>query len=139
MKNAKKKLRKLRAENERLRTLVDPEITFQELEMKIRDGNVLTKAVSGPEGGAPAWRLVAAMLFNLLLGEDNEMPPNYRTYEFTLKPANSMEDITCIAEILAPGGKSSHDIRRDLETQLERAQSAVGHHCTCGFVDVAAK
>lgn len=110
----------LRAENDRLWTLADPEVTFRDLEMKIRDGSFHLRTVSGTEGGTPAWRFVAALLFHLLLGEDNEMPPNYRGYEFSLKPANASDEITVVAEIVAPGGKSSHLIRRDLEAQVER-------------------
>ena len=109
----------------RLRALVGPELTFSDLEVKIRDGSLSFKAMGSPEGGSPVARIVAAMLLNLLLGEDDEMPPNYRAIEWSIKPAGSFEAIRLVGEIVRDGGKSSHEIRRDLEKQLASVGSGL--------------
>lgn len=126
----------LRAEVSRYRTLTDKDLTFKDLELLVRDGSLELNILSpGPEDGEDATTMGMAMKFlavtmwHFLLGDDNTMPPNYRTGELHVSPAGSAAPIVLVAEVLAPGGKSSHKIRRELEQrvaeleqQLERSK-----------------
>lgn len=105
-------------EVKRSRLLLDDGLTFKELEAKIRDGALTVHAVGSDEQGAPALRFLAALLLHILLGENASLPPNYQAVEWSIKPAGETEPVRVCAEIVKPGGKSSHEIRRDLEARL---------------------
>lgn len=109
----------------KLSVLLDAELTVRDLEMKIRDGVFTVHLVSGPEGGNPIYKLVAAMLWHLLLGEEDEMPPNYRTIEFGLRPAQERDEIRCTAAVLVPGAKSPHEMRMVAEARVESMETAI--------------
>jgi len=113
-------------EIERLRTLNDSTLTFRELEAKVRDGSLNMRAVMGDEPSVQ-WvtKTLAFMMLHMLLGEDGEMPPNYRTASLSLSPGGTGETYKLALEVVRPGGKSSHDIRRDLEAQLDALRLAV--------------
>lgn len=114
----------LLAEVNRLRTLTDPDITYRDLEAKFQDGTFDLRAVLDPEGGQPATRFLAAVMLHAALGEGQiEEPPNYCSTEFTFKPAGSfdIDAIRCCLEVIRPGGRSSHEIRRELEAKLAAA------------------
>lgn len=103
---------------EGLRALVDPEFSYRDLETHIRDGTFELRAVGGKEGGDPAMRLLCAVLLNVLLGPENEEPRNYRMVQWELTAAGTFEKWRVVAEIIKPGGKSSHEIREELEAAL---------------------
>lgn len=109
----------------KLSVLLDTDLTVRDLEAKIRDGVFTLRLVSGPEGGNAIYKLVAAMLWHLLLGEDDEMPPNYRTIEFAIRPAQESDEVRCTAAVLVPGGKSPHEMRVAAEARVERLQAAL--------------
>ena len=113
-----------RAELERLRLVVDEDVTYREIEAKIRDGSFTLRAIGGNEGGNPAFKVFAAVMLSLLLGDENEMPPNYRMIEFSVKPAGEVDEICCSAEVLTRDGKTSHALRRELESQLSALRDA---------------
>lgn len=114
-------------ENKTLVTLLDKELTFRDLELKFRDGSIKLNAVLGENaGGTPQLRLLCAILLNLLLGEDNEEPPNYRSFSWEMRPAGEVEAIRLYGEIIKSGGKTSHEIRGDLEAEVERLKSRLG-------------
>lgn len=111
---------------ENLTALVDPDLTFRELEAKIRDGSFHIHVVGGEEGGSPTLRLLAAVLLNILLGPDCEEPPNYRMVEWRIKPAGEVESWRLIGEVVKPDGSSSHEIRQRLESELSALRAAGG-------------
>lgn len=113
-------VRNLVDEVERHRILLDADLTFRDLELKIRDDSVSLRGISDVDGGDAKVRWFAALLFHMFLGDDDTEPepPNYRSFEFELSPAGGFETIRLAAEIIKPGGKSSHQIRRDLEARL---------------------
>lgn len=107
------------AEIERLRGLLAPELTVKDLEIKIRDGQAILTATPGEET-RQAMKLLAALMLNFVLGEDNEEPDNYRSAEVEVRPGGE-RPMRAYVEIIKPGGRTSHEIRRDLEAQLERS------------------
>lgn len=108
------------AEVERLRALTDADLTFRDVEAKMRDGSFDLRAVLGP-GDRPATRFLAALMLHAALGEEGEEAPNYCSTEIGLKPANGFDEIRCCLEVIKPGGRSSHEIRRELEAKLATA------------------
>lgn len=117
----------LTAENERLLAIVDADATFSDLEVKIRDGSFDLRAVAGEEGGQPAARMLAALMLNVILGDESEPvePPNYRSCELALSPAGEVGKFRAVMEVIKIGGRSSHEIRRDLEAENERLRAAL--------------
>lgn len=115
----------LRADVENQQKIIDPFATVQDLEMKIRDGQIHLHVVGSEEGGSPGMRLLCALVLTGLLGEENEMPPNYRYTEWKFKPGNGFEEYRIVAEFIGPGGKSSHEIREELEKDREQLKEAV--------------
>jgi hypothetical protein len=109
----------------RLRALTDPDLSIQDLEQHLRDGRLDLRVVTGPDGGHPATRFLAAVMLNAALGEDGTEPPNYRetTIEFDLRPAGEIDHYRASLEVIKPGGRSSHEIRQDLEAQLRSLTS----------------
>lgn len=116
-------------EIERLHGLLDPTLTFRDMEMKVRDGSLDLRAVMGEES-QPVFRFLAGIMLHFVLGEggpeDLEEPPNYRSGELVLKPAGGFEEIHAAIEIVKPGGKSSHQIRVELEAEVKRLRSGIG-------------
>lgn len=125
-------VRDLLEENRRLRAMVDADVTYKDLEVQIRDGHFHLTGI-GQEGGHPATKFLAAIMLNAILGPDNEEPPNYQgtelfiehdrepvttEAEFGIKPAGEFRELRCWIEVVKPGGKTSHEIRQDLERQL---------------------
>lgn len=110
----------LQAENDRLTALLDSDMTYQQLEAKFRDGTISLTATSSEDDTVThaVLRFVAALCLNALLGEDRVEPENYRSCEFHIKTAGEFRSWRLIAEVVKPGGKSSHEIRRELEAQL---------------------
>lgn len=115
----------LRADVENQQKIIDPFATVKDLEMKIRDGQIHLHVTGSEEGGSPGMRLLCALVLGGLLGEENEMPPNYRCTEWKFKPGDSFEEYRIVAEFIGPGGKSSHEIRRELEAEKEALDRAV--------------
>lgn len=117
-------------EIERLQALLDPTLTFRDMEMKVRDGSIDLRAVMGEES-QPVFRLLAGIMLHFVLGEggpdDLEEPPNYRSGELVLKPAGGLEEIHAAIEVVKPGGKSSHQIRMELEAEVARLRAGNGH------------
>lgn len=110
----------LEADSRNLEILTDEALSVGDLEMKVRDGEVTIHAQGSTEGGSPVFRLIAALLLHMLLGEENEEPPNYRSCEWTIRPGGDFKAYRLIGEAIKPGGRSSHEIRRDLEARIER-------------------
>lgn len=106
-------------EIERLRTAVDPSLSFRDLETKVRDGSVNMRIVWG-DGNEVAMRWLAMTMWHAILGDANEEPENYRMAEFTVKPKGEFYPLRMAIEVIKPGARSSHEIRRDLEAELER-------------------
>lgn len=113
------------AEIDRLGDLLDPELTVREMEMKVRDGQVYGNLVWG-EGSNQVMKMFAALMLHWVLGEPNTEPDNYRVTEiqglagFTemaLKVAGEFRPYRVFVEVVKPGGKSSHEIRRELEAR----------------------
>lgn len=103
-------------------SLMDPDLTFRDLEARFRDGTFDLRAVLGEEGGTPATKFLAAIMLHAALGENGmDEPPNYCSTEFTFKPAGSVEQVRCNLEVIKPGGRSSHEIRQALEAKLRAA------------------
>lgn len=112
------------AEVERLVAMLDPEVSFRDMEAEMRDGKMNLSLVLG-EGQRPATKFLAAIMLHAILGDEGgeaEEPPNYRAtnLEWELKPAGEFDPLRCAIEIIKPGGKSSHEIRCDLEAELAR-------------------
>lgn len=120
----------------RLRLLCESDISVEEMEVKIRDGQLLGHMMT--KKGDPAMRLVGALLLNVLLGDDDEYPPNYRSFEMMQKPAGKFENqaIRVYAEVIKPGGKTSHQIRADLEAEVARLEKRLEEAC---LADIAAR
>lgn len=118
---------RLRSLNEVLAAVVDKDLTFRDLEMKMRNGTIDVKAVLG-KGSQPVSRFLAALMLHFLLGEgpqDPQEPPNYLSGDFTVRPGGGVEEITCAMEIIKPGGKSSHKIRAELEAEVAHLRSRI--------------
>jgi hypothetical protein len=128
----------LHDEVRRLRDLVDADITYKDIELKIRDGHFDLTAI-GQDGGHPATKFLAAIMLNAILGDGNEEPPNYRgtevhiehygdpvttQAEMGIKPAGEFRPLRLWMEVVKPGGKTSHEIRQDLERELARARAS---------------
>lgn len=126
------------SERNRLRLIVDHTLTYKDLETKFRDGTFDLRAVLG-EGSQPATRFLAAVMWHAILGDaggDPNEPPNYMATEFFLPdvaadqeflatsmewfitPAGTFQKLGAAIEVVKPGGKSSHQIRLDLEAEL---------------------
>lgn len=113
--------------------LADESVTVREMEMKIRDGSLDLSSVLGPEGGSPAMKLMCGVILNIVLGDDNEEPPNYRGFELSFGPAGERLDRYRLwVECVKPGGKTSHEIRQELErapalTEVDGVELCVVH------------
>lgn len=117
----------LRAENERLTTLVDDSMSFRDLELKMRDGTLDLKVAFGKQGDTGSsitMRWLGAIMWNAILGDDNEEPPNYRSGRMELRLAGETDPLRAYIEIVKPGGKSSHEIRQELEAEVERLKAS---------------
>lgn len=112
-------------ELDRLRLLADPTLSFKDMEMHIRDGRITFNGVFDQDGGAPAIRLFAALMFHMVLGEENELPPNYREYKFELDitPGGEFETLCLAVEVIRPGGETSHQIRQRLESRIAELEA----------------
>jgi hypothetical protein len=121
----------LHKEVERLRALIDKDVTFRDLETKIRDGHVELHAV-GQEGGDPSTKFLAAIMLNAILGPDNQEPPNYQgtdvfiehdgpvrsdQVELSVKPAGEARPMRLYMEVVKQGGRSSREIRAAAENR----------------------
>lgn len=118
-------VRRLRSLNEAIAAVIDKELTYRDLEVKMRDGKLDVRAVLG-DGSQPVGRFLAAMMLHWLLGEgqgEPHEPPNYLSGEVKVAPAGSFESLTCAMEVIKPGGKSSHKIREELAAENERLRS----------------
>lgn len=122
MKKAEWKARALAAESdvERLQRnfaiLADESMSVRDMEAKIRDNQLDLRAVVGPEGGGPAVKMIAALILNIVLGDDDEPePPNYRGFELSVKPSGGFDEYRLWVECVKPGGRTSHEIRAELE------------------------
>ncbi|HVT78425.1 MAG TPA: hypothetical protein VHD87_15415 [Acidimicrobiales bacterium] len=121
---AEDELAALRAEVARLNAILEEGLSVRDLELKIRDGSIAINSIFGETaGGSPVVRFFAAMMLNLLLGEDNEEPPNYRSFCFDITPAGE-PTMRFYGEVIKPGGRSSHEIRQDLEARLAELTAA---------------
>ncbi len=116
----KGELAELRAENERLVAILESDLTFRDIEAKWRSGGWSLRALSSEDDTTThaALLLISVLCLHVLLGADNEEPENYRSCEFGFKPGGGFDNWRLFAEIVKPGGRSSHEIRRDLEGQL---------------------
>lgn len=115
----------LHAEVARSRILLDPDMSFRDLEMHMRDGTINIKTVFSDES-RPATRFLAALLFHIILGDHNDdavEPENYMSVEMAFTPREEWRPIRCSMEVVKPGGKSSHEIRRELEAELATFRS----------------
>lgn len=104
-------------ELERLHSICNAELTVRDLEVKIREGEVFLQAITGQETQY-SMKLLAAIMLNFILGPDGEEPENYRMGEVSLSPAGEVGKYRCFVEVVKPWGKSSHEIRRELEARL---------------------
>ena len=117
-------MREAADEIERLWEITDPELSVRELALKVSSGRVFIDIVSDP---TYATKLLAAMMYAYLTSNGKgEMPPNYLTTdieglaEVGVSPAGEFAKYRCIIEVVKPGGRSSHEIRLDLESELKR-------------------
>lgn len=111
--------------HDRLCVIMDAGLSYRDLEMKFRDGSFDLHAVLGEEGGSPATKWLAAIMLHAALGEDGvPEPPNYLStvFEFGLSPAGEFGQVRAVLEVIKPGGKSSHEIRQDLEARIAALQ-----------------
>lgn len=110
--------------------VIDKELTFRDLEAKMRDGALNVRAVLG-EGSQPVSKFLAALMLHFLLGEGDDEPsepPNYLSGEFSLVPAGGFERITAVMEVVKPGGESSHKIRERLEAENKRLRQRLAKY-----------
>lgn len=117
----------LRDEVVRLRGLLDPDLSFRDLEAKVRDGS-MTLSMQMADESQPIMRFLGALMLHVILGEGDQEPvepPNYMSAELSLKPAGSFEEIRGYVEFIKPDGKSSGEIRRDLEAERGRLRLAL--------------
>lgn len=108
-------------EIERLRVLIT-DLTYRDLEMKVRNGTIDFKSVLG-EGSEVAMRWLATMMWHAILGDANEDPENYRSAALSIKPSGELQPISAYIEVIKPGGKSSHTIRQELESEIVRLRA----------------
>lgn len=121
-------VKSLATEVERSRLLLHKDLTYRDLEAHIRDGKFDLHMVSNPEedtSTSAALRFVAALWLHILLGEDNVEPPNYRSCEFSITPADTFETWRMFAEVVKPGGRSSHELRIALEAEVASLREQV--------------
>jgi hypothetical protein len=79
------RIEKLEATVDRQAILLDPDMTFRDIEMKIRDGKLDLRGVLGEES-QPIARFLAATMLHFVLGEGAQAPvepPNYMSGEFS--------------------------------------------------------
>lgn len=113
----------LEAENEALREEIRQLTTIEnieEIEVKIRQGEIslgMTATEGQPPGFSRALKYLAAAGWVLLIGEEEEEPPNYRMGQLTLGPIGNPE-LNIFIEVVKPDGKSSHQIRQELEAEI---------------------
>lgn len=124
MKKADWKARALAAEEDLERVernfaiLADESLSVRDLEVKIRNNELDLRAVLGPEGGGPAIKMIAALVMNIVFGDDDEPePPNYRGFELRMKPGGAFDEYRIWVECIKPGGKSSHELRAEMEAR----------------------
>jgi hypothetical protein len=105
---------------QRCADILDPEVTFRDLEAKVKDGKFDLWMGLGDES-KPAMKFLAAVMLHAALGEGafETEPPNYTACEMSIKPAGEFEPLRAYLEVIKPGGQTSHEIRRGLERQLE--------------------
>ena len=89
----------------------------------MRDGTIDLTAVLG-DGAEPAMKWLAGVMLHVLLGEgvdDPVEPDNYRmtVLEWSYVPEGEFRPLRCTSEVIKPGGKSSHEIRRELEAKID--------------------
>ena len=113
------RIAELEAEVRRLSLMVDVDLSYKDLEMKMRDGTIDLHMVTGEEN-RPAMKWLAAMMLHAAIGEGEfeTEPPNYSTVEISLTPAGQCVPIRASLEVIKPGGKTSHEIRTELEARL---------------------
>lgn len=116
-------------EIDRLRALMDPEVTCRDLEMKMRDGRIDLRLISDPHENRTAHaaaKFLAALMLRFLYDDDAaNPPPNYRSGHIRIKPAGHFDEYECAIEVRMPRGRSSHDIRVDLEDRIARARDII--------------
>jgi hypothetical protein len=94
-------------------------MSVRDMEAKIRNNELDLRAVVGPEGGGPAVKLIAALVMNVVFGDDDEPePPNYRGFELKVNPGGTFDEYRLWVECVKPGGKTSHEIRSEMEARL---------------------
>lgn len=126
--NALDEIDRLRDELERLHDILDGNLTFRDLEMKIRDGTITVNTVVDTDSTAAACqRWLTAMCYHVLLGDDNDEPDNYRAWkaDWSMKPGGEFDPIRLHAEVVKPGGRASHEIRLDLEQRIAAVRTIV--------------
>lgn len=122
-----RRIAELEGEVHRLALMVDVDVTFRDLQMEMRDGGINLSTVFGDES-RPAMKFLAAVMLEAALGEGEfeTEPPNYSACELTIKPAGGCEELHAALEVIKPGGKSSHQIRQDLEAELAALKERLG-------------
>lgn len=119
-----RRIAELEAQLQRCADILNPELTFRDLEAKMVDGTFDLRAVLGEES-QPAMKFLAGVMLHAAFGEGafESEPPNYTSCEMSLKPAGEFEPLRVFLEVVKPGGRSSHEIRQGLERQLAKRSS----------------
>lgn len=116
-------------EIDRLRAITDNDVTFSDLELKMRDGTIDLRAITDPNEDRTshaAAKFLAALMLHFLYGDDAaNPPPNYRSGHIKIRPGGSYEEYECSIEVRMPHGKSSHDIRLELEARIDQARARI--------------
>jgi hypothetical protein len=116
----------MRAREEALVMLFEGKPTYKDLELSIKNGTLDIRAVVDPDGDqGGANRVLVALLLNFLLGDDGEYPPNYLSWEGEITLAESCQKVRFCIEVIKPGGRSSHQIRQDLEAAIVELQDRI--------------
>lgn len=116
------RIAELEADVGRLGELLDPTTTLQDIEMKIHRGEALaTMRIGHGDGHAtPGIRLLAAIALNALMGPERVEPENYRAWHLEITPAGTFQPWRISFEVVKPGGRTSHEIRQELEAKLAK-------------------
>lgn len=135
----------LRAQCEQYETILSADLTYSDLEMKIRDGTISIRTMSTPESTFSACqRWMSAMCLHILLGDDETMPPNsigweiqHDSFELQSQAAGGFDKIRVFAEVVRPGGMTTREIRTELEAKIatalkerpdDKALASILHH-----------
>lgn len=102
--------------------VLDESMSASDIEMKIRSGELQMHWEGAAPGGVgnPGMRMLAAFALNVMYGREEERkePPNYSTFFVDVAPAGDLLPVRIAVECVKPGGKSSHEIRAELEAEL---------------------